>query len=51
MKKIYEAPVATVITLAAIEKIAALDDHPDGKITRAGDIVDSSTTTGSGRPK
>ena len=51
MKKIYETPVATVITLAAVEKLAALDDHPDEKITRAGDIIGSSTTTGSGRPK
>ena len=50
MKKIYEAPVATVITLAAVEKLAALDGHPDEKITRAGDIIDSNTSVGSGRP-
>ena len=50
MKKIYEAPVATVITLTAVEKLAALDGHPDGRTTRAGDILDSGTSIGQ-RPR
>ena len=52
MKKIYETPVATVITLAAIEKLAALDGHPDAGVSPANsDIPSVSHGTGSGRPK
>ena len=48
MKKIYETPVATVITLAAVEKLAVLDGRPD---TKSSDIPNVSHGTGSGRPK
>lgn len=51
MKKIYEAPTANVITLEAVEKLALLEDRSSDGLTRAGDIIDASTTTGSGRPK
>ena len=50
MKKIYETPAATVINLAAVEKLAALDGHPDGAVNPASDIVDATTSVGSGRP-
>ena len=48
MKKIYEAPEATAITLAAVEKLALLDGHADAPAK--GDIIDSNTSVGSGRP-
>ena len=51
MKEKYIAPEATVITLEAVEKLAALDGHPESGVTRAGDIVDSNTSVGSGRPR
>ena len=50
MKEQYTTPEANVITLEAVEKLAALDGHPDAGASRAGDIVDSSTEVGSGRP-
>ena len=49
MKKVYEAPEANVITLAAIEKLAALDGHRDQSV-RAGDIITGGTSVGEGRP-
>lgn len=36
MKEVYIAPVASVITLAAVEKLAALDGHP---AERAGNTI------------
>lgn len=50
MKKIYEAPAATVITLEAVEKLALLDGQASDGLTRAGDLIDSNTSVGSGRP-
>lgn len=44
MKELYTAPEATVITLAAVEKLAALDGHPDDPITRAGDVIGGQTS-------
>lgn len=49
MKEIYVVPEATVVTMAAIENLAVIEDRAVG--TRAGDIVDASTSVGSGRPK
>jgi hypothetical protein len=49
MKEIYVAPEATVVTMAAIENLALIEDRDIA--SRAGDIIGSSTTTGSGRPK
>lgn len=52
MKKIYEAPAATVITLEAVEKMALLDGHSgDGVSALDSDTPDYSIGTGSGRPK
>ena len=51
MKEQYIAPEANVITLEAVEKLAALDGHPESGVTRAGDIIDSNTSVGSGRPR
>ena len=49
MKVNYVAPGAAVVTMAALENLALIDERDIS--SRAGDIVDSSTTTGSGRPK
>jgi hypothetical protein len=49
MKEIYVAPEATVVTMAAIENLAVIEDRGAG--TRAGDILDATTSIGSGRPK
>ena len=51
MKELYTAPDVSVITLEAVEKLAALDGHPDSGVNTASDIVDSNTSVGSGRPK
>lgn len=51
MKEIYEAPSATVINLAAVEKLALLDGHSDEGVNPiGGDVPDATTSVGSGRP-
>ena len=47
MKEIYVAPEANVVTMAAIENLALIEDNA---ASRAGDILDSNTSVGSGRP-
>lgn len=49
MKEIYVAPEATVVTMAAIENLALIEDRDVA--SRAGDVLDSNTSVGSGRPK
>lgn len=50
MKELYTAPVATVINLAAVEKLAALDGHREGDINTASDIIGGSTVVIPTRP-
>lgn len=53
MKELYIAPEANVITLASVEKLAALDGHPDSGINTANtddDFLSVGQGTGSGRP-
>jgi len=44
MKELYTAPAATVITLAAVEKLALLDGHSDEVLTRGSDIIGGQTS-------
>ena len=49
MKEIYVAPEATVVTMAAMENLALIEERD--MPSRAGDILDANTSVGSGRPK
>ena len=44
MKELYTAPAATVITLAAVEKLAVLNNHPGDPVTCGGDVVGGKTS-------
>lgn len=53
MKKNYEAPVANVITVEAVEKLALLDERSNDGINTASDddfVVSTGHGSGSGRP-
>jgi len=51
MKKTYTAPEGTVILLMAEEKLAALEEHPNGDVmTLSDDTPTSSTVVGGDRP-
>ena len=52
MKELYTAPEANVINLAAVEKLAVLEGHPDAGISTVGndDFFSVNQGAGSGRP-